>query len=151
MEGGGDVLKIRHGAHVDPGLGHGDDDIGVAEAQGGEDFDLGGGVGELLAHEVLARDAHMGGAGGQLLHDLGGREKGHLDARQFRQRAAIVARAASLHHREARALEEVVGVLLQSPLGRDGENEGLGVVAHALSPPAKSRSHQMAAPTAGMS
>ena len=32
-ERGGDVVEIGHGAHVDPGLRHGDDDIGEAEAE----------------------------------------------------------------------------------------------------------------------
>ena len=50
--------------------------------------------GDLLADQVLAGDAEMRGAGGELADDLGGRQEQHLDVRHARERAAIVARAA---------------------------------------------------------
>ena len=96
-ERGGNVVDVGHGAHVDPGLRHGNDDIGMAEAQRRQQFDLRGRIGDLLAHKIFTGDAHVGCALGELLDDLGGREESHFDARQFGDRAAIVARAASLH------------------------------------------------------
>ena len=93
-------------AHVDPGLRRGDDDIGAAEAERRQQRKALVGVGDLLAHEVLAGDAEMRRAGGELADDLGGREKGHFDAGQIGDRAAIVARAAPLHEFEPGAGEE---------------------------------------------
>ena len=114
------------------------------------------GVGDLLAHEVLAGDAEMRGAGGELADDLGRREKGDLDARQPGDGAAIVARAAPLHEFEPGAGEERRGVLLQPPLRGHGEDQrrlavSFGLGGHARSPAIGRRSIQIAAPTAGMS
>ena len=58
-EGGGDVVEIGHAAHVDPGLRHGDDDIGEAEAEPVDQHHLPVGIGDHLAHQVLAGDAEM--------------------------------------------------------------------------------------------
>ena len=71
------------------------------------------------------------------IKSVGGRSAG--------ERAAIIARAAPLHHVEAGAGEEGVGVFLQATLGGHRQNELAG---HAASP---SRSTQIEAPTAGMS
>ena len=71
------VFEISHVAHVDPRLRRGDDDIGVAEAELREQDDLA--VGLRLAHQILAGDAEMGGAGGEVLDDLGRRQEGDLD------------------------------------------------------------------------
>ena len=61
-ERGGDIVEIGHGAHVDPGLRHRHDDIGVAEAERLEQHDARVGVGDHLAHQVFAGDAEMHGA-----------------------------------------------------------------------------------------
>ena len=122
--GGGDVLEIGHGAHVDPGLRRGDDDIGAAEAERRQQLEPRIGVGDLLAHQILAGDAEMGGAGGELADDLGGRKKGDLDAGQTGDGAAIVARAAPLHEFETGAGEKGRGVFLQPALRGDRQNEG---------------------------
>ena len=96
-------------------------------------------VGNLLAHQVLAGDAEMGLAGGELADDLGRRDIGDLDSRQAGDRAAIVAGAAPLGELEAGAGEERRGSLLQSPLGGDGEDERrfravAGIGPHQRSP-----------------
>ena len=78
-KGGGDIVEIGHGAHVDPGLRHGDDDIGVAKAERRQQLDCAVGVGEGLAHEIFAGDAEMHVAGGELRDDFGSREEGDLD------------------------------------------------------------------------
>ena len=58
-EGGGDVVEIGHAAHVDPGLRHGDGDIGEAEAEPVDEHDPPVGIGDQLAHQVFAGDAEM--------------------------------------------------------------------------------------------
>ena len=55
--GRGDVIEIGHGAHVDPGLWRRDHDIGVAKAERAQEFEPRLGIGRLLAHQILARDA----------------------------------------------------------------------------------------------
>ena len=81
------------------------------------------GIGDHLAHQVLAGDAKMHGAGGKLRRDLGSREIGDLDAVEPGDGAAIVARAARLDQRQAGAREEGFGVLLQPALGRHGQHQ----------------------------
>src|SRR5580700_2704012 len=95
----------------------------------------------------------MRGPSGKLANDLGRRDIGDLDARQPGDCAPIVARAPPLDEFEPGASEERRGRLLQSPLGRNGENERpFGAIAgHQRSPPFMSRSRVIAAPTAGMS
>ena len=151
-----DIVEIGHGAHVDPRLGRGDHDIGVAEAERAQELEPRLDIRNLLAQQILAGDAEMRGSRGKLADDLGRRDIGDLDARQPGDGAAIVARAPPLHEFEPGASEESVGCLLQSPLGGDGENErALGAVAgmggHQRSLPFMSRSRLIAAPTAGMS
>ena len=147
-EGGGDIFDIRHAAHVDPGLRHGDDDIGIAEAQRREQLHARVRVSQGLAQKVLAGDAHVDAARAELADDFGGREKGDLDAGHAGELAAVVARAARLRDGEAGAREKCGGVFLQAALGRDGENERGG---HEVLSRAGRRSIQTAAPTAGMS
>ena len=122
-EGGGDVVDVGHGAHVDPGLRHRDHDIGEAEAEAFDQHHALVGVGDLLAHQVLAGDAEMHGAGRELRGDFGGRQIGDLDAVEAGDGAAIVARAARLDQIEPRAREEGFGVFLQPALGRHGEHQ----------------------------
>ena len=125
--------------------GDGDDDIGVAEAERRQQGDLA--LGLRLAHQILAGDAEMGGAGGEVLDDFGRRQKGDFDIFDARQDAAIVAGAASRRHGQAGAGEKGVGVFLQPALGRNGQNE----FARSSHCAPFSRSIQIAAPTAGMS
>ena len=128
----------------------------MAEPERAQKLEPGLDVGNLLAHQVLAGDAEMGLAGGELADDLGRRDIGDLDPRQTGDRAAIVAGAAPLGELEAGAGEERRRSLLQSPLGGDGEDERrfsavARIGAHQRSPPFASRSSVIAAPTAGMS
>ncbi len=128
----------------------------MAEAERAQKLEPRLGVGDFLAHQILASDAEMRGSRGKLADDLGRRDIGDLDARQPGDGAAIVARAPPLHELEPGASEESVGCLLQSPLGGNGEDErSLGAVAgmgaHQRSSPFVSRSRLIAAPTAGMS
>ena len=151
-----DILEIRHGAHVDPGARRGDHHIGVTEAEGAQEFELGLDVRDLLAHQILAGDAEMGRARGELGDDLGAGDIGDLDPGKADQRPAIVARAASLHEFETGAGEKGGSGLLQPALGGNGQNErrfgrGRGVEGHQSVPLAGSRSIAIAAPTAGMS
>ena len=119
----GDVVEIGHGPHIDPGLRHGDDDIGVAEAERGQHLDSGIGIRDLLAHQILAGDAEMGGARGELRDDLGGREKGDLRPLDAGDGATIVTLAARLDEFQPSAAEEGGRVLLQPALGGHGENQ----------------------------
>jgi len=111
-EGGGDVGEIGHVAHVDPRLRRGDDDIGVAEAERRQQFDLARSVGNGLAHEIFAGHAHVDGALREMRRYVGGREKGDLDIVDALEHAAIIARAAPLHDIEPRTREKGVGVFL---------------------------------------
>ena len=79
-ESGGDVVDVGHGAHVDPGLRHRDHDIGKAKAEALDQHHALVGVGDHLAHQILAGDAEMHGAGASCAGDLGGRQIGDLDA-----------------------------------------------------------------------
>ena len=106
-------------------------DGGEAEAEAFDQHHLAVGVGDHLAHQVLAGDAKMHGAGRELRGDLGGRQIGDLDAVEPGDGAAIVARAARLDQVEAGAREEGFGVFLQPAFGRHGENQRR---AHAAPP-----------------
>ena len=123
-ETGGDVVEIGHGADVDPGLRHRDHDIGAAEAEIVDQQHALVGVRNAFAHQVFAGDAEMHHAARELRGDLARREIGDLDIVEARDGAAIVARAARLCQRKARAREERFGVFLQPAFGRNGENEG---------------------------
>jgi hypothetical protein len=79
-ERGGDVVEVGHVAHVDPGLRHGDDDIGECRNRAVDDTTLPVGVGDHLAHQVLAGDTEMHGALRELRGDLRRRQIGDLDA-----------------------------------------------------------------------
>ena len=122
-EGGGDVVDVGHGAHVDPGLRHRHHDVGIAEAEALDQHHALVGVRHLLAHQVFAGDAEMDGALRELAGDFGGRQIRDLDAVEAGDGAAIVARAARLDQREPGAREESFGVFLQPALGRHGEHQ----------------------------
>ena len=128
---------------------------GAAETQRSEQLEALIGVGDLFAHEVLAGDAEMCAARGELRHDLRGRQIGDLDPGQPGERAAVVARPASLLKLEPCSGEKRGGALLQPPLGRDGENERRVPRLRPAKPSARSPVRQpvdvIAAPTAGMS
>ena len=82
----------------------------------------------------------------ELAHDLGGREKGDLHVGHALERAAIIARPARLGEDEAGAGEERGRVLLQAPLGGNGQDEGS--IGHQGLP--TMRSSQKEQPTAGI-
>ncbi len=69
--GRGDIVEIGHGAHIDPGLGRGDDYVGVAEAERAQKLQPRLDVRNFLAQQILAGDAEMRAAGGKLADDLG--------------------------------------------------------------------------------
>ena len=144
-ERGRDIVEIGHAVHVDPGLRHCHGDVGVAETQAVDEHHAPIGVGDLLAHEVLAGEAEMHRALRQEVDDLGGREVGHLDAGKVGDRAAIVAHAARLDELEPGAREEALRVLLQPALGRHRDHER---ESHDSPRNAASRSIHTAKPTA---
>ena len=119
---GGDIVEIGHGAHVDPGLRHGDRDIGKTEAERFEQHDL---VVRTLdiADQVLSGDAEMHRATHELRCDLACRQIGDLDAIDAADAAAIFADTTRLDHRKPRFGKELVGAFLHPPLGRHGEHE----------------------------
>ena len=112
VEGGRHVLEVGHGAHVDPGLRHRDDDVGVTEAERRQHGHARVGVGHRLADQILARDAEMHAAVGEARHDLRARQERDLDPPDTLHRAAVVAGAAALLQREARAGADLRRVLL---------------------------------------
>ena len=84
-------------AHVDPGLRHGDDDVGVAEAERRQQLDRCVGIGDALADEVLAGDAEMGAARRRAGRTISEAERNSTSTSGTpAMRAAIVARAARL-------------------------------------------------------
>ena len=74
---GGDVGEVDHVGDVDPGVGHGDDDIGLAEVERLDENDVVLAVLGRLVDEVGAGDADVDGADDQLAGDLGGRIEAH--------------------------------------------------------------------------
>ena len=114
MEGCGHILDVGHGPDIDPGLGHGHDDIGVAKPQRGEHDDLLVTVGHRFGNQVLARHAQMHTATRQFARDLGRRQKRHLDPVDPLDLAAIITRATRLAQRHARAGEKGEGIVLQA-------------------------------------
>ena len=59
------IAEVGHGFHIEPDIRHGDDDIGMAKAQTGAEFDAGIGIGQPLAHQILTRDAEIDAARAQ--------------------------------------------------------------------------------------
>ncbi len=145
-EGSRDVVEVGHAAHVDPGLRHGDGDIGEAEAELVDEHDLAIGVRNHFPHQILAGDAEMHGALGELRGDLGRGQISDFRAVEAGNGAAILARTAGLDEFKPRTCEKVFGVLLQASLGRYREDERR---AHAGPPQAASSSTEAAKPTAG--
>ena len=80
-----DLVEVFHAAHVDPARRHGDDDIGVTEAELLEKFDPPFGIGDFFADEVLAGDAEMDAAGAQRIGDFRRRNEGDLDVAAYRR------------------------------------------------------------------
>ena len=74
-EVGGDVGEVGHLGDVDPGVGHGDDDFGLAEAERLCEDDLVGAVLGFLVDEVGAGDAEIDRAADQLAGDLARRDR----------------------------------------------------------------------------
>ena len=115
-ESGGDVVKVGHGADVDPGLRHGDDHIGAAKTERLDQQHAPVGIRNAFAHQVFAGDAEMHRAARQLRGDFAGRQIGDLDIVEAGDGAAIIARAARLCQRQAGAREKRLGVFLQASL-----------------------------------
>ena len=150
-EAGRDVVKIGHGAHVDPGLWYGNDDIGAAEPKTLDQLHALVGLRNAFAQQVFAGDAEMHRAARQLSGDVACRQIGDLDIVEACNGAAIIARATRLRQRETGAGEEGLGVFLQAALGRDGQNEWRGHDARSdVEVCCASVSIQTEKPTAGM-
>ena len=147
-ECGRDVIEIGHVAHVDPGLRHGDDDIGETEAEPRHHDDAPVRLRDHLAHQILAGDAEMHGALAELLGDLGRRQISHLDAVEAGDGAAIVAGAARLDQFEAGAGKKASAFCCSRPF--DGTARRSGARVHAAPPHAVSSSIEAAKPTAGI-
>src|SRR5436190_1774512 len=104
-------------------------------------------ISDELAHEVDAGHPEMHGPLRESVHDLRGGEISNTDARNIRDAATIVAGSSRLDQIETGAREECLRILLQPPLGGDGNDELLG---HATPRTRASRSTQTAKPTAGI-
>ena len=152
-------------AHVDPGLRHGDHDIGVAEAERRQQARRArrrrASVSRTRSSPVTPRWRR---AGAELARDLGGRQEQHLDighagdARRDSRARRAPAQA------QPGAAEEGGGVLLQAALR--GHRQDEGAVAHRRASPrvrsrflrrraagtrlAEMRSSQIEQPTAGI-
>ena len=151
IERGADVVEIGHRRNVDPGLRHGDDDVGESESellhQGDAAIRSFG-----LADQIFARDAQMHVAGKQRRRDLGSGEHHHVDIRHAIDGGAVAARAGGLAHGEAGVGEIGLRLLLQAAFRRHGEDQ---LAAHRFAFPcaataASTRSVRMAQPMAGM-
>src|SRR5262249_48200586 len=141
------VVKVGHGAHVDPGLRHGDNNIGKAKSKPGDQDDAVLGLRDHLADQILAGNAEMHGALAELARDLRCRQISDLDLLEAVNRAALVARPAGLDESKPGGGKEGFGFLLHPPLGRDGKNERL---VPGAPPAAASSSTEAANPTAGI-
>ena len=124
-----DLVEIGHGAHVDPAVGHGDDDVGAAEAELLQELDAVIGVRHLLADEILAGDADVGATGFQIPRDLGRRHERDFDAIEAHDLAAIAALVAGLAHDEIGSGKELRRLLHEPALGRHGKDELVGCAA----------------------
>ena len=156
-ESGGDVVEVGHGADVDPGLRHGDHDIGAAKTEIVDQQDALVGIGNAFAHQVFAGDAEMHRAARQLRGNLARREIGDLDIVEPGDGAAIVAGAARFRQRKSGAGEKGLGVFLQAALRGNRENEWrrhdalpLWPLAAGLRPSCVKASIQTENPTAGI-
>jgi len=146
-KGGGDVVEVRHGTNVDPGLRHRDRDIGKTEAELVDEDDFAIRVRDHLANQIFAGDTEMHRAERKLRGDFRRRKVGDFHAVEAGDGAAIVAGTARLDEFEAGTGEKTLPVLLQAPLRGHGEDQRR---AHAGAPNAESSSIDAAKPTAGM-
>jgi len=117
------VVEIGHATDIDPGLRHGNDNIGVAEAEALDHHHALFEIVDHFAQQILAGDTEVHSALRQLPGDLGRRKIRHLDVLQPGDGAAIVARAARLDEWQPGTGEERFGVLLQAALGRHCNDE----------------------------
>src|SRR6476660_5488221 len=141
------VLEVCHAGDIDPAVRHGHDHVGAAEAEGCQELHACLDIGKRLVEQILAGHAHMPAARLDLMHDLWRGEEGNCVPVEVLHHAAIAALMPGLAQGEAGPLEQSIGVVLKTPLGRDGDCE---VRCHHESPSiaASSRSVWMAEPTA---
>ena len=83
------LLKIGHRFDIEPAIGNGDDDIGMAEAEFQQTGHPLVGVGDLLADEVFASHAEMNAPRLEMTRDLAGRQKLDRCVRHTNHKAAI--------------------------------------------------------------
>src|SRR3984893_14146301 len=124
--------------------------MGVAKAERRQKFDFRFRIGDGFANEILAGDAEMHMAGGQLRDNVGGGKKRDLDILHAGQTSAIVAR--TVHEFEPGASEKSRGVFLQPSFGGNREHERFFAAAKPNGAPRSALRGpiQIAAPTAAM-
>ncbi len=119
----GDVFEVGHACDIDPAIGHRHHHVGAAEAERLQELDRAVDIGQRLADQIFAGHAELHAAGLELVHDLGRRGVDHLDAVETVERAAIAPLMARAAQRQAGALEQGGGLVLQSALGGHGDRE----------------------------
>ena len=138
------LLQVGHGLDVDPALGHGDDQVGAAEAERAQQQHAGVDVAAALAQQVLAGDAQMHLPEVQGFGDVAGRQQPDLDAGHALEFGHVAARSAGHGQFQSAVAEPGLDLFLQAPLRGDGEDKGF---AHD-SPPAQARQGRTTHPTA---
>ena len=123
-EVGGDIGQIVHVGDIDPGFGHGDDHIGMAEFEVAREGDRGGAGLAGFVDQVTAGDAQVDAAANEFAGDLGGREEAHRHIGQAFDGAKIRAGAARTGDSEAAPGEPVAGQFFKAALGGHGKGNG---------------------------
>ena len=141
-----DGVEVVQCAHIDPGAGDGEDEVGMAEAQLGQLLDPVFPLAQLLADEVGAGDAEMDAACRQFAGDFAGGEQHQLDIVDAVDEARVFAVGAGAAQFDAAGAEPFEGLFHQPALGGDAK-----LHAHAAPPRSMTRPGRMTPPTAGIS
>ncbi len=143
---GRDIGQVAHRGHINPGIGHGNDDIGAAEAERLGETDrvrpLFGG----FMDKVGAGHSDMDFAADQFAGNLTGRQEAHGDAGQGCDITLIGARATRTVDGQPCIGEDLSCILFEAALGGNGEDESAHCAASF-----SSRSTQRAQPDAAIS
>ncbi len=142
----GHCVQIGHAFHVDPEGGHGDHEIGTAEAELPGNRDPLRPTGYALADQVLAGDAHVDPAFSQSARDLDGRQHDDLEVVDALGPSCILPCIASARDLDTALREPGDGLGLDASLRGQGQGQNHGRPPRA----ARTASGRIIPPTAGI-
>ena len=123
-ECGGGGVQIIKVAHVDPGVGHGDDQVGLTETEQRQFRHLDLPIDQPVTYKIRPGDTQMNAPCGQFAGDFAGGQQHQFDAGDAVYGTGIFTRRAGLAHGNAACAEPIEGLLHQAAFGGDSDFQG---------------------------